>query len=104
MVEMIFGVISGPEEEFDDEFSKDEESSYLLAVTDKETWEKKGHCNDSIDSEVREKIYEAGFGEMSEAIFEPNDSMSKEEIISVAEKLGFEYNEKFQNFMASVFE
>ncbi len=105
MKEMIFGIGTNPsfdEEEFEEDGI--EGSPFWVYLTDKKTWEEEGCCNDNIDPSIMEKMREAGFCEAMEAIYEPTDQImnsTKEELMTLVQGFGFEYDEKFSSFMSS---
>ena len=99
-IKSVFGV--GPYPEF--------ELDLAIFVSTADYWKETGYCDDAYQDDTYKVLSEMGFAEQSDGIwgFPYSDIvngkklMSREEIIAKLTAVGFEYDEKFEQFMQDV--
>jgi len=105
--EVIYGIGPNPmEEQYREEDM--ECSSFVVYICDKKTWEEKHCCSSSVDKEIIKELKEAGFEEVTSAVFTTIAScypkLTIDELRKMIERLGFVHNEDFETYMISAFE
>jgi hypothetical protein len=87
--------------DYDDD--KDEEIvGNVVYVSDKDTWQKEGHCSDHYEDDSLDAVSDLGFSESMESIFEQTtNTMTKDQIIEAMTDMGFIYDQKFEVYMQS---
>lgn len=97
MISSVFGIGKVP---FDQNEEGEAETVTVVYVSDKETWEKSGHCCDQYKDDSFEALVGLGFEELMEAVWEVSDTtLSDDEIIGRMKDVGFEYSPSFEVFM-----
>lgn len=88
---------------------EDMEGELCVFVSDAHIWKTNGHCADMYEDDASDILHDIGFAEEMDGHFsqsmeylEKYRAMTKEEIIEKLSAIGFEYDEKFEEFMLDV--
>jgi len=71
----------------------------IFYFSGKKYWEENHYCEDTMNDNIRDVLYDVGLSESQEAIWECDKKGTKNKIKEKLDKLGFEYNQKFEDFM-----